>query len=1547
MPISVLPTPPDFPPSKPPTKPARTTSKAHVNHDPADEYTAVDIDPITALKEQAKSSVQSSAKGFSALALLKSARDQYLRATTCENQGDLKGALVALTKAAGLTQMVFRTAEWGQNGQNAVKKELMDLKDKDLTSRMQAVEAKLRLLEKENTSSKSTTSNEGSSVSQKSGGSIADRMKALQNSGLSITTASKRFSKDLHTDETPISATSPTPVYELSPPSSVPSASSSIPSPNALSPSFATSTVTALSTLTGLSAPSTVPGSSSSAIHPIHSSLSNSSSSSYATTNTLSSLTSGTSFASTSASSASSSSSLYGHAFVSPSTLGPPSPESSPSSSPTLPIRSFSSSSELNAFNAQFPSIDELNEADGTPDSPSAFSALPSIPTGRSATSNRSVRSSRSLRHMGSTSSLRSTRSIKDMIDIDNNGTRDATSSPFNASGITSSNTGSSTRSPVPLASPLPALNGTPQTPHATLRNFIVPVLERPSSTPSTPLRTSGGIWDSRPGSPTPTANPPPLALLNRPSGLSTSRSLENSDGSMHSVSSLPNSACLDTDSPPSTSSPVSSSSRPTSLPTSRNGAIPQKNICTPKELYHYLQDHEVILLDVRERAEFEKGHIVLRRGSRKVSCAVCIEPSVLQRENVTSDTIEDSLSLAPTSEASAFNNRHKFELLVLYDQNSTSFSSTPPLMTSSSLVTTSGASMGISSTSGTSNPDMSILLRAIWEREFKKTLRRTPMMLVGGYDAWVKEFGIEHMRIASSVPLTETSTNGTILSSISIPPPLPSTTNHISQGRNPFAPGGPLSSHVPVTSSNTTASPSQPIQPSLSRHQTGVSPSVGAGTRAGGHKANQSMDQGPSSSASSHSRAPAESASHPSLSGRGTPSYSPSMPQSPHFSGPGMKRPPVIGRTSFSSTSATNGAIPIGTSGPMTALPEGDMGPTIVSGATPITYPVFSSHISYPIPPASSSSATIRSPAPFDGVNKIEGLASPPPLPPQASINPSVARRRTSDYVDQSQEALSGMNSPLYSGNGLGSPGYANAGGGSSTYGGPGSSSGPGMNGYGGYKSFNVGSTNTASSISRKPIDYPELSSTHPILRPPPAAAAGALERQENIKRYPTPPSSGAGSIIPSHTVPTSLSSSVAMSTPTSRPGTAIVPSGISSTALVKLGLSPLRPVPRLKGGEWTPRYWADSPIGTSGLKNMGNTCYMNAPIQCLSATVPFARFFTEVDLKSVINYMNKMNSKGQLTKAFSRLVHDIWHADMPYITPNDFRRTLCSLNAQYMGTSQHDSQEFLSFLLDGIHEDTNRIMSRTVITRTPAEEERLENMPQQIAGEYEWQVWRQNNDSIIVDFFQGMFRNQLRCMKCEKTSTTYNAFSILSVPVPARTGKIPLQNCLKAFFNVEVMEGDDAWDCPRCKSKRRATKTLSLARLPPVLVIHLKRFEANGRFSDKIDTFVDFPIKGLDLTELMPPPLPVGADQSLLNGGMVNSVLSRDDPRIQLGPYKYELYAVTNHFGNLSSGHYTAFVASRGGWLSCDDSSVKNADIKQVVNQKAYVLFYKRVRT
>ena len=80
-------------------------------------------------------------------------------------------------------------------------------------------------------------------------------------------------------------------------------------------------------------------------------------------------------------------------------------------------------------------------------------------------------------------------------------------------------------------------------------------------------------------------------------------------------------------------------------------------------------------------------------------------------------------------------------------------------------------------------------------------------------------------------------------------------------------------------------------------------------------------------------------------------------------------------------------------------------------------------------------------------------------------------------------------------------------------------------------------------------------------------------------------------------------------------------------------------------------------------------------------------------------------------------------------------------------------------------------------------------------------------------------------------------------------------------------------------------------------MLLIHLKRFSAKGPFTDKIETFVEFPLKGLDLTNYRPPPLPPGVS------GV--SPLSPDDPRCQLPPYRYDLYGVTNHFGTLSTGH------------------------------------------
>lgn len=182
------------------------------------------------------------------------------------------------------------------------------------------------------------------------------------------------------------------------------------------------------------------------------------------------------------------------------------------------------------------------------------------------------------------------------------------------------------------------------------------------------------------------------------------------------------------------------------------------------------------------------------------------------------------------------------------------------------------------------------------------------------------------------------------------------------------------------------------------------------------------------------------------------------------------------------------------------------------------------------------------------------------------------------------------------------------------------------------------------------------------------------------------------------------------------------------------------------------------------------------------------------------------------------------------------------------------------------------------------------------------------------------------------------------LSLPIPSGRGKPSLYQCLDTLVKEEILEKSEAWNCPNCKTLRKASKQLSLCRLPPVLLIHLKRFSNKGVFTDKVDTVVNFPIKGFDLTNYMPSPLPPGMDPSRSQG-----LMSLDDPRTQLPPYRYDLYAVTNHTGSLTGGHCmyfdrklsyllnllldTAFVASRSGWLYCEDSSVKSAEGRNIV--------------
>lgn len=114
------------------------------------------------------------------------------------------------------------------------------------------------------------------------------------------------------------------------------------------------------------------------------------------------------------------------------------------------------------------------------------------------------------------------------------------------------------------------------------------------------------------------------------------------------------------------------------------------------------------------------------------------------------------------------------------------------------------------------------------------------------------------------------------------------------------------------------------------------------------------------------------------------------------------------------------------------------------------------------------------------------------------------------------------------------------------------------------------------------------------------------------------------------------------------------------------------------------------------------------------------------------------------------------MWKEKYTFVSPLSFREQICRFAPQFRGSDQHDAQEFLGFLLDGLHEDLNYVQVKPkAVEMTPERERDLETLPQQIMSEREWEIYRRRNDSWIVQCFQGQFRNQMRCLTCPQVSS------------------------------------------------------------------------------------------------------------------------------------------------------------------------------------------------
>lgn len=186
---------------------------------------------------------------------------------------------------------------------------------------------------------------------------------------------------------------------------------------------------------------------------------------------------------------------------------------------------------------------------------------------------------------------------------------------------------------------------------------------------------------------------------------------------------------------------------------------------------------------------------------------------------------------------------------------------------------------------------------------------------------------------------------------------------------------------------------------------------------------------------------------------------------------------------------------------------------------------------------------------------------------------------------------------------------------------------------------------------------------------------------------------------------------------------------------------------------------------LGLIGLQNLGNTCFMNSAIQCLVHTPLLVEYFLG-DYHKEINQNNPLGMDGELALAFGDLLRKLWAPGKTPVAPRMFKTKLARFAPQFSGFNQHDSQELLAFLLDGLHEDLNRVKCKPYIEAKDAHG----RPDEEVADEY-WTNHLARNDSIIVDVCQGQYRSTLVCPVCNKVSVTFDPFMYLSLPLPSTT--------------------------------------------------------------------------------------------------------------------------------------------------------------------------------
>lgn len=199
-------------------------------------------------------------------------------------------------------------------------------------------------------------------------------------------------------------------------------------------------------------------------------------------------------------------------------------------------------------------------------------------------------------------------------------------------------------------------------------------------------------------------------------------------------------------------------------------------------------------------------------------------------------------------------------------------------------------------------------------------------------------------------------------------------------------------------------------------------------------------------------------------------------------------------------------------------------------------------------------------------------------------------------------------------------------------------------------------------------------------------------------------------------------------------------------------------------------------------------------------------------------------------------------------------------SVSPQFSRATQEDAQEFLSYLLDTIHEDLNRVPKGEGINLReklePVKDVHTSTTDMEETAKISWKNHLVNNKSVIVDIFQGQIKSSLTCGGCKVTTDSFDPIMYVSLPFPEEKTTDPaadfsLQDLLAEYTKSESL--DDPVSCSRCNSRQPATKKIDIWKSPNILILHLKRFRYGAQGAEKIMNKVSFGVDDLDISQFV----------------------------------------------------------------------------------------------